>query len=468
VYNAVIEELKRLSKAADNEFIPVKNWAEFAQNGGLEGAYDVEDIAPIATVLAELHKQRDLRVQTIYEVVGIADIMRGQTDPNETLGAQQLKARFGGDRLKKRQDRVQRWIRDLIRIKAEIIAEHFEPEKLAEITGFPWVPAPTPEIDPATGMPVIDPNTGQPVMQPIPEKAITPEIMQVLRTDRLRSYRIDVETDSTVFEDAEAEKQSRVELLSSMTQFIGAWAPIVAQNPTMLPLSFEMLAFGVRGFKTGRQLEETIEQTRMQLEESAKQMQAQGPQPSPEQQKLEAEAATKQQEQQAKQQEMEAKRAADEEERVYRRQVEDEERQYQRAQAEEAKAFEREKFDRDIGLKSAAHNKKLVDEANQAASEEQAEAMRGPTQLELALESFGQQSANLMSGLVSGLSVLAAGQENIAKGMEQIAAAQAESAEKQIEGLQTLAEIAAAPREAERDSSGRIVRVTPVIRGTVQ
>jgi len=37
-----------------------------------------------------------LRKQTIYEICGIADIMRGDSDPRETLGAQKIKAQFGG------------------------------------------------------------------------------------------------------------------------------------------------------------------------------------------------------------------------------------------------------------------------------------------------------------------------------------------------------------------------------------
>jgi hypothetical protein len=63
----------------------------------------------------------------------------GVVRSRETLGAQKIKAQFGGNRLKKRQDKVQKWIRDTLRIKAEIIAEHFEPQKLAEMTGFKWM-----------------------------------------------------------------------------------------------------------------------------------------------------------------------------------------------------------------------------------------------------------------------------------------------------------------------------------------
>lgn len=366
VYNATITELKRLASASDNQFIPVEKWSEFQAGGGFKGAYDVEDIAPIIAVLVQLDERHATRVQAIYELVGIADIMRGSSNPNETLGAQQLKAQFGSNRLKRRQDRVQRWIRDLMRIKAEIIAEHFEPEKLSEITGFPWIPQPP-----------VDPQTGQPAEAP--ERAITPEIVQILRTDRLRSYRIDVETDSTIYEDAEAEKASRTELITAMTQFIGNWAPIIQGNPTLMPLAFEMLAFAVRGFKTGRQLEEAIEQTRMQLETAAKQQQAQPAQPSPEDQAAQQDQQQAQADAQTEQHKNEIQAQADQH-AAETKAMTDQHKAEMDAAKEQAKAdLEKAKLDqtdrhhndemsvrnRELNLKSAAHNRQLVDETTQ-------------------------------------------------------------------------------------------------------
>jgi uncharacterized membrane protein len=61
--------------------------------------------------------------------------MRAQTDPRETLGAQRLKSGWGTMRLQRRQREVQRYARDLMRIKAEIIANHFSPETLKLMTG---------------------------------------------------------------------------------------------------------------------------------------------------------------------------------------------------------------------------------------------------------------------------------------------------------------------------------------------
>jgi hypothetical protein len=290
VYDATFKELARLSKAADNEFVPVKNYAELSIKGGLAAAFQAEDLTVLATVLGELHQQRDLRVQTIYEVVGIADIMRGSSDPRETLGAQKIKAQFGGNRLKKQQDKVQKWIRDTLRIKAEIIAEHFEPQKLAEMTGFKWMDEAAlaqQQMQAQQQAMMKAQQTGQPPQPPAPpsvEGTITPDMIKVMRSDKLRSYRIDIETDSTVFEDAEAEKQAVSEMLKAASEFVTAWFPIIQAQPAMLDMAFEMLAFALRRFKTGRSLEEVIEQTKLKLTQAVQQ-------PRPPDPKVQAEQA---------------------------------------------------------------------------------------------------------------------------------------------------------------------------------
>jgi hypothetical protein len=231
VYDKAMVELRRLASAGDNEFIPVENYASLMQKGGLEKAFQTEDITVTATVLKHLYEQRNLLVQSIYEVTGISDIVRGSSDPNETLGAQQLKAQFGSGRLKRRQGDIQRWIRDLYRIKAEIIAEHYEPEIIQQMTGV----------------------------------QVTPEIMQLLRDEKTRGYQIDVETDSTTFEDQEAEKKARVEFLTAVAGFLAQTVPLAQQMPMLGPLLVDMLSFGTRGFKAGRELEDKIEQAGQQI-----------------------------------------------------------------------------------------------------------------------------------------------------------------------------------------------------------
>ena len=70
--------------------------------------------------------------QDLYEVLGIGDIMRGMTDPDETLGAQQLKAQFGGNRLQFKQQSIGDWVASGQRIRAQIICGKFQPQTIIE------------------------------------------------------------------------------------------------------------------------------------------------------------------------------------------------------------------------------------------------------------------------------------------------------------------------------------------------
>ncbi|PKR55410.1 hypothetical protein [Thalassospira marina] len=261
IYNSEIDDgvLSKLATAKDNQFIPVKNWAQFVQTGGMQTAFQNEDISPIMAVVSGLYEQRATLIQSIYEITGISDVIRGSSNPNETATAQRLKGQFGSMRLQKQQKAVAKFVRDLYRIAAELIAEHFEPEVLSRMTGI--------QVD------------GQ--------------MIAIMRDDKLRGFRVDIETDSTVFEDAEAEKQSAVELVSAVTQFLGQAAQLSGAVPEMTPLMFDLLSMTVRRFKGGRQIEDTIDQTRNQIMARLQQQQSQPP-VNPEMEKLKQEGQIKQ------------------------------------------------------------------------------------------------------------------------------------------------------------------------------
>jgi hypothetical protein len=270
VYDASVPELSHLAEAGDNDFIPSENFASLAQKGGLASVFQQEDITPISTVLQGLYTQRNQILETIYEVTGISDLIRGNTKASETATAQQLKARFGSMRMRKRQEQLETYIRDLFRIKAEIIAEHYEPEILQAVTGL----------------------------------QITPEMLQIMRDDKLRGYTIDVETDSTVFMDEEEEKRTRIEFLSTMGSYLERAVQVSGANPALTPIAFQALRFLVGAWKVGRDFEDTIDATEAQLMQQAQQAAQAPPQPSPEQmmtkERAEAELMKEQMKQQGK------------------------------------------------------------------------------------------------------------------------------------------------------------------------
>jgi hypothetical protein len=277
VYDASMPELAKLADAGDNEFIPSENYANLAQAGGLGGAFQTEDLLPTVQALTGLYVERDRLVQTVYEVTGISDVIRGATDPKETATAQRLKGQFGSMRMKKTQEQVQEYIRDLMRIKAELIAENYEPHILERMTGIRG-------SDPMLRQQIqIMTQQGQQAPPDMVKEAAKPtwdEMLKILRDDKSRSYHIDVESDSTIFEDAAGEKQARMEFVNAMGAYLASALPVVQAAPELTPMVFEALEFMVKGFKIGRTFEDIIEETKENIlaaQEAAKQQQQQAP-----------------------------------------------------------------------------------------------------------------------------------------------------------------------------------------------
>lgn len=301
IYAASMESIKELIESNDNDLIPVENWMMVMESGGLDKAISWFPIRDIAFALQQAISAREVAIQIMYQVTGISDIMRAATDPGETATAQQLKAQFGGIRIRDSQREVQRMIRDLLRLKAEVIAEHFTLEVIqamsgvklltqqqkqvigqymqlkqqyeqakqqADQAGQPWPPPPQ--------VLQVQPPTEQ--MMEAMKEPTWEEVMGLLRNEKLRGFVVDVETDSTIEPDQQAQQQAAVEFMGAVAQFIGGIGPMIAQFPPLGPLAADMLAWGTRQFKGADTIEGSIDEFTDQL----KKLQDQPPPPNPE------------------------------------------------------------------------------------------------------------------------------------------------------------------------------------------
>src|SRR4029079_2813495 len=111
--------------------VPISNWAAF---GGSKEIIIWMPIDQIATTIVQLVTLRKQIIEDIYQIMGLSDIMRGATDPNETLGAQQLKTQYGSTRIRDKQQEMVRLARDLVEITSEIITERFDPVTIIEMS----------------------------------------------------------------------------------------------------------------------------------------------------------------------------------------------------------------------------------------------------------------------------------------------------------------------------------------------
>lgn len=292
-------------------FVPVESWAGFTEKGGAGRLIDWLPIDMVIKALQGAVETRNQLIQDVYQITGIADILRGQTDPDETLGAQQLKAQTGQKRVKNTKDELARFCCDIGQLVAEVIAEQFQPQTIADMTGYSYQPGHGNVVDPAQQMagpqipqaapaPML-PQMAAPPMQPgmTPQQSPSGQmfddrVMELLRSDRMRGFLIDIETDSTIQPDEDAEKQRRTEFLTAVGGFMREATQVLSApgGAAIAPMLSEMLLFMVRGFRAGRNLEEVIERSMQQLQQQLQQAQANPPpDPKMEAEKIKAQAA---------------------------------------------------------------------------------------------------------------------------------------------------------------------------------
>jgi hypothetical protein len=261
VYDASASELQRLfSEGENNTLIPVHNWMAFAEKQGMKGAIDLVDITPFAQALQQCYQAMEQVKGQIYELMGIADIQRGQTDPNETLGAQIIKSNNAAGRLKTMQHAVVDFATSLLCIKAQIICNHFTDDTLVKISGAMQLSE--------------------------QDKQHIPAAIALLRDEASKNFRIEVTSDSMIYQDEQQEKADRTAFLAAVGQFTQMAMPAAQQAPELVPMLMEMLKFGVTAFKAGKQLEGIIDETADKFRDQAKQAESQPKQPPLEIQKV--------------------------------------------------------------------------------------------------------------------------------------------------------------------------------------
>lgn len=252
-----------LKPGGENKMIPVESWAVFGESGSSGGVVWLP-ITEIAAALREVINLRQQLIQDVFQITGIADIMRGDTSAEETLGAQQLKSQWGSIRMKDKQQAMVRFAAEAFKISGEIIAERFPPEQLLAMAN----------------------------VQPDEDPAVVQQAIMLLQNEQLRPFRIDVQADSTIYPDEQAEKAARNELIGAVGNFFSAAMPVIQAAPEMLPLMGQLLTFTVRSYRAGREIEQYIEQAMGQAAQGIQQrQQAQAEQAAAQQQ---AELAAKQ------------------------------------------------------------------------------------------------------------------------------------------------------------------------------
>ena len=275
--------------------VPISNWASF---GGTKDIIVWLPIDMISTTISACVMLRKQIIDDIYQITGMADIMRGDTDPNETLGAQQMKAQYGTTRIRDKQQELARVARDLVEITSEIICEKFDGKTIVEMSQsqlptkaavekqikmvyqqlmqmqqamarIPPQPPQQQQGPPTPGQPAPPDQhaqlqqaaqSAQQQLQQLQQQPTIDQVLELLKDDRARSFVLDIETDSTIMADEMAEKAARTEFMQVLGGLLPQLSQMIAAEPNTAAFCGELLKFATAPFRAGRTLDGAIDE----------------------------------------------------------------------------------------------------------------------------------------------------------------------------------------------------------------
>ncbi len=209
--------------------------------GGLRGVLDFMPIDQYITALQALAQRRDDIIKSVYDLTGVSDIMRGNSNAAETATAVTQKTNFGTLRNQDRQNDMQRFIRDLYRLKAEIICEQFSPETFKSF---------------------LSPEDYQDIN-------VFNQAIELLKTEKMLGMVLSVETEEVFNQEQEAQKT--LEAIQTITKMINDAFQVVSAQPKLLPLYRQMVNAVVSTIPRSRPFEAVIEQVFVDIEKQISQ-----------------------------------------------------------------------------------------------------------------------------------------------------------------------------------------------------
>ena len=268
VYDKTNDGIRRLlSEAVANELIPIDGFEAFKEKGGLQG---VVDWLPLEQIVGALQVLRDYRTELmtlLYQVTGMSDIMRGQSQSGATATEQSLKAKFASVRVQRLQNDFARFASDVQALKAEIISKHFDPQTIVERSNIQFMVG--------------------------PDQQLAQQAVALIKSD-FYQYRIEVKPESVNMADMAAIKQERSEFLMAIATFFQSTLPVAQAAPWSMPYLLQMLQWSIAGFRGGATIEGVMDQMVVAANQALQQA-AQNPQPNPEMMKAQMEMKQAQQ-----------------------------------------------------------------------------------------------------------------------------------------------------------------------------
>lgn len=281
VYDKSNAEVKRIfEEGMENDLIPCDNWALLGEKGGLKGVIDWVPIEAIVNTINTLTQMLAAKVQQLYEVTGMSDILRGSSQKYEAAATSKAKVQFASIRVQRLQEEFARFASDIQCLKMEIIQKHFQPESI-----------------------LLQSN-----IQMTPDAQFAQQAIELLKNRDLCKWRIRIRPETLALADYAQLKEDRTAYINGVSLFMQSAAPLAEMDKSVVPTLLELMKWGLAGFKGANEIEGVMDRAIKQFTDKAKQPPPPPP-PDPAVEKAKIEAQISQQEHQQKMQQEQGRMA---------------------------------------------------------------------------------------------------------------------------------------------------------------
>lgn len=271
----------------DLKGVPMNNWPSYKQRGGLANSIEFLDIQAFVNTLQVLQAARDTALNKLYETLKVSDLLRGTSEQYKSATANRLEAQWSSLGLIVRQNMFAKFVSDGIDKLGQIIASQYNLEKFFDVADMdrmiqnilPPPPAP-PEPDPNVP-PEMQPPPPPPPDPQIQIDSFKQQIINLLRNEDRRCYRIAIASDSMIAIDQAQEQAEGQQLMATCGEFFNQMKALIEQYPPLLEFSITLFQNVVKRFKGGKEVDGIFSKALSQIGEIAKAKEEAAKQPPP-------------------------------------------------------------------------------------------------------------------------------------------------------------------------------------------
>jgi hypothetical protein len=200
--------------------------------------------------LNNIYKAFEQRLDMFYQVTGLSDLIRGQTNPDsdKTFGERQMEGKFALNRIEPLQRLLQEWIKNNYQLGMELALKMFSDETIDEY------------VTPQT----LDEE----------DRYRYIESLELLKNNRRRRFRVDFETDSTIAVNEQWKRKQAIETANTITKMMEGIATVAETQPELAATELKIAQHVVGELSDGKLFADEIQDSIEQVIERVKQPKA--------------------------------------------------------------------------------------------------------------------------------------------------------------------------------------------------